>query len=171
MRKTTKRQLPALGMETSPSALDRPAIVHMPIASIIPDPSNPRKHSRQQIRAIARSIEKFGFVTPIGVDRENKIVFGHGRLEAARLCGHKDVPVVRLDHLTEEQAKALMLADNKLAKARAGIEGKLAIVLKELSDRTSTSRSRSTGFETPEIDRLLRISRPAGRVDGGGGRI
>jgi ParB/RepB/Spo0J family partition protein len=120
MRKTTKRRPPALRAEASPTAY-RSAIVYLPIASIIPDPNNPRKHSRQQIRAIARSIEKFGFVVPIGVDRNNKVVFGHGRLEAAQLRGLKEVPVVRLDHLTEQQAKALMLADNSWRSARAGI--------------------------------------------------
>jgi ParB/RepB/Spo0J family partition protein len=120
MLKTTKRRPPALRAEASPTAY-RSAIVYLPIASIIPDPNNPRKHSRQQIRAIARSIEKFGFVVPIGVDRNNKVVFGHGRLEAAQLRGLKEVPVVRLDHLTEQQAKALMLADNSWRSARAGI--------------------------------------------------
>jgi ParB-like chromosome segregation protein Spo0J len=132
MRKTTRQQLPELGMATSPSALERLAIIHIPIDSIIPNPSNPRKHSRQQLRAIARSIERFGFAAPIGVYRESKIIFGHGSLEAARLCGHKDVPVVRLNHLTDEQAKALMLADNKLTEGSRWDERQLAVVLKDL---------------------------------------
>ena len=159
MRKTTKRRPPALRAEASPTAY-RSAIVHLPIASIIPDPNNPRKHSRQQIRAIARSIEKFGFVVPIGVDRNNKVVFGHGRLEAARLRGLKEAPVVRLDHLTEEQAKALMLADNKLAERSSWDHGKLAIVLKELSDTTLDFEIETTGFETPEIDLLIQSLDP-----------
>ena len=132
MRKTTRQQLPELGMATSPSALERLAIIHIPIDSIIPNPSTPRKHSRQQLRAIARSIERFGFAAPIGVYRESKIIFGHGSLEAARLCGHKDVPVVRLNHLTDEQAKALMLADNKLTEGSRWDERQLAVVLKDL---------------------------------------
>ena len=159
MRKTTGRQLSGLGMATSPSALERLAIIHMPIDSIIPNPSNPRKHSRQQLRAIARSIEKFGFTAPIGVDRENKIIFGHGRLEAARLCGHKDVPVVRLEHLTEEQAKALMLADNKLTEGSTWDERQLAVVLNELKIELNFEIE-VPGFEPPEIDRLLRALDP-----------
>jgi DNA modification methylase len=159
MRKTTGRQLSGLGMATSPSALERLAIIHMPIESIIPNPSNPRKHSRQQLRAIARSIEKFGFTAPIGVDRENKIIFGHGRLEAARLCGHKDVPVVRLKHLTEEQAKALMLADNKLTEGSSWDERQLAVVLNELKIELNFEIE-VPGFEPPEIDRLLRALDP-----------
>jgi ParB/RepB/Spo0J family partition protein len=159
MRKTTRQQPSGLGMATSPSALERLAIIHMPIDSIIPNPSNPRKHSPQQLRAIARSIEKFGFATPIGVDRENKIIFGHGRLEAARLCGHKDVPVVRLKHLTEEQAKALMLADNKLTEGSRWDERQLAVVLNDLKIELNFEIE-VPGFEPPEIDRLLRTLDP-----------
>jgi len=73
---------------------------------LIPDPDNPRKHGRAQIRAIARSIEAFGFNAPILVDKNNKIVAGHGRYEAAMLVGFDRVPVILLDHLTQTQARA-----------------------------------------------------------------
>ena len=159
MRKTTRQQPSGLGIASTSSTLERLAIIHMPINSIIPNPSNPRKHSRQQLHAIARSIEKFGFATPIGVDRENKIIFGHGRLEAARLCGHKDVPVVRLRHLTEEQAKTLMLADNKLTEGSRWDERQLAVVLKDLTIELNFEIE-IPGFEPPEIDQLLRILDP-----------
>jgi ParB/RepB/Spo0J family partition protein len=81
-----------------------------------PDPRNPRKHSRIQVRAIARSIDAFGFNAPILVDKRNQIVAGHGRYEAAKLLGLKIIPVISLDHLTEAQARAYLLADNKLAE-------------------------------------------------------
>ena len=84
------------------------------IGDLIPDPHNPRKHGRAQIDAIARSIESFGFNAPILVDKNNKIVAGHGRYEAAQLLGIDKVPVILLDHLTPTQAKAYLLADNKL---------------------------------------------------------
>jgi ParB-like nuclease domain len=158
MRKMTRQQHP-IDATTSRTALNRLAIIHTPIDSIIPNPSNPRKHSRLQLRAIARSIEKFGFTSPIGIDRENKIIFGHGRLEAARLCGHKDVPVVHLDHLTEEQAKALMLADNKLNEGSSWDERQLAVVLKDLKIELNFEIE-VPGFEPPEIDRLLRTLDP-----------
>jgi ParB-like chromosome segregation protein Spo0J len=83
------------------------------ISDLVPAVHNPRKHSRAQIRAIARSIQAFGFNAPILVDRNRKIVADHGRYEAAKLIGLTQVPVVFLDHLTEVQAKAYMLADNK----------------------------------------------------------
>jgi ParB-like chromosome segregation protein Spo0J len=69
-----------------PTATDvatRRQILLVAIGDLIPDPHNPRKHSRAQVRAIARSIEAFGFNAPILVDKNNKIVAGHGRHEAA----------------------------------------------------------------------------------------
>src|SRR6266436_10061459 len=104
------------------------------IGDLIPDPDNPRKHGRAQISAIAKSIEAFGFNAPILVDKNNKIVAGHGRYEAATLLGIDKVPVILLDHLTPNQAKAYMLADNQLTDRSTFDDNKLAIQLKELSD-------------------------------------
>ena len=87
-----------------------------PIGALRADPGNPRKHSRIQVRAIARSIDAFGFNAPILVDKRNQIVAGHGRYEAAQFLGLENIPVIRLDHLTETQARAYLLADNKLAE-------------------------------------------------------
>ena len=85
------------------------------IDEVVPNPRNPRKHLRVQIRKLADSIDTFGFNAPILVDRHGNIIAGHGRYEAARLLGLKKVPVICLDHLTETQARAYMLADNKLS--------------------------------------------------------
>jgi ParB/RepB/Spo0J family partition protein len=73
------------------------------------DPSNARKHSRTQIRDIAKSIKAFGFAAPVLVDRNRKILAGHGRYEAAKLLGLTEIPVIFLDHLTDAQAKAYTL--------------------------------------------------------------
>src|ERR1700721_29611 len=78
------------------------------------NPSNARKHSRPQIRDIAKSIKAFGFAAPVLVDRNRKILAGHGRFEAAKLLGLTEIPVIFLDHLTDAQAKAYALADNRL---------------------------------------------------------
>src|ERR1700679_2315013 len=125
------------------------------IGDLVPDPQNPRKHSRAQISAIARSIEAFGFNAPILVDRNNKIVAGHGRYEAAKLLGIDKVPFISLDHLTETQARAYLLADNKLSDRSTWDDSKLAIQLKELSDLVLDFDIEAIGFEPPEID--LRI--------------
>src|ERR1700736_5727287 len=112
----------------------RGQILFVAIGALIPDPDNPRKHGRAQISAIARSIEAFGFNAPILVDKNNKIVAGHGRYEAAKLLGLDKVPIVSLSHLTENQARAYLLADNKLTDRSTWDDNKLAIQLKDLSD-------------------------------------
>src|ERR1700684_2928518 len=98
----------------------RRQISFVAIGDLIPDPDNPRKHGRAQISAIAKSIEAFGFNAPILIDKNNKIVAGHGRYEAALLLGIDKVPVVLLDHLTPTQARAYLLADNKLTDRPRG---------------------------------------------------
>ena len=112
----------------------RAAIAYAPVSSLVPDPLNPRIHSRQQVRAIARSIEAFGFNAPILVDSGDRIVAGHGRLEAAKLLGLPEVPIVRLEHLSEPQAKAYLIADNKLTDRSSWNDAQLALRLKELHE-------------------------------------
>src|SRR5271156_963309 len=104
------------------------------ISELVPDPQNPRKHSRHQVRAIAKSIEAFGFNAPILIDRNRQIVAGHGRYEAAKLLGLSQAPVIFLDHLTETQAKAYRLADNKMTDRSKRDDAQVAAQLKELSE-------------------------------------
>jgi DNA modification methylase len=131
------------------------------ISEIIPAPHNARKHSRQQVRAIARSIEAFGFNAPILIDRNRQIVAGHGRHEAAKLLGLVQVPVVFLDHLTETQAKAYRLADNKLTDRSSWDDAKVAAQLKELSELVLDFDIEAIGFELPELDvRIQSLDNP-----------
>ena len=118
----------------SPPVAQRSVVTYSPLGSIAADPNNPRRHAREQIAAIAHSIEAFGFNAPILVDKDNRVVAGHGRLEAAKPLGLAEAPVIRLEHLTPQQAKAYMLADNKLTDRSSWDDRKVAIVLKELSD-------------------------------------
>ncbi len=141
-------------------ATRRAIVSYLPIGSIVPDPSNPRKHSLKQIRAIANSIEAFGFNAPILVANGNRVVAGHGRLEAGRLLGLAEVPVICLEHLSEQQAKAYMLADNKLTDRSSWDGGQLANVLKELSDIALDFKIEATGFEAPEIDLRIQSLEP-----------
>jgi DNA modification methylase len=142
-------------ISTATDVATRRQLLFVAIGDLIPDHHNPRKHGRAQISAIARSIESFGFNAPILVDKNNKIVAGHGRYEAAMLLGIDKVPVILLDHLTPTQAKAYLLADNKLTDRSTWDEPKLAIQLKELSDLVLDFDIEAIGFEPPEID--LRI--------------
>ena len=85
------------------------------IGALIPFARNSRTHSDEQVAQIAASIREFGWTNPILVDGDNGIIAGHGRLAAARKLGITEVPVVVLDHLTDAQKRALVIADNKLA--------------------------------------------------------
>src|SRR5262245_12683389 len=77
---------------------------------------NPRTHASKQINQIAASIKEFGFISPILIDGDGRIIAGHGRVEAAKLIGMSDVPTVRVDHLTPAQIRAYVIADNRLAE-------------------------------------------------------
>jgi ParB-like chromosome segregation protein Spo0J len=75
---------------------------------------NPRTHSKKQIHQIAASIQEFGFNNPVLVDSENRIIAGHGRMDAAKLLGLQEVPTIVLGHLTEGQREGFLIADNKI---------------------------------------------------------
>ena len=92
------------------------SIVDRSIDQLKPYTRNARTHSKQQIRQIADSIQAFGFTNPILVDKQNTIVAGHGRWCAAALLGMNHVPTICLERLTEDQIRAYILADNKLAE-------------------------------------------------------
>jgi len=90
---------------------------------------NAKKHTKKQIEQVAASIKKFGFNQPIVVDKNNVVIVGHGRLEAAKLLGLKEVPTLTVE-LTEEQAKAYRLADNKLNES----DWDMGLVIEELKE-------------------------------------
>ena len=85
-------------------------------ANLIPYANNAKVHSEEQVTKIASSIKEFGFVNPIIIDGDNGVIAGHGRLMAAKKLGLDDVPVLEVDHLTEAQRKAYILADNRLGE-------------------------------------------------------
>ena len=91
------------------------AIEYESVEALLPYVANSRTHSDAQVAQIAASIKEFGWTNPILIDGENTIIAGHGRLLAARKLGMADVPVIRLDHLTKAQQRALVIADNQLA--------------------------------------------------------
>src|SRR2546429_4690816 len=91
-------------------------IVYRRIEDLKSDPTNPRRHSKKQIRQIAESIKVFGFNVPILIDRHGNIIAGHGRWLACRDLGFTEVPTLCLDHLTLAQARAFMIADNRLTE-------------------------------------------------------
>src|SRR5437763_8695129 len=94
-------------------------IIYRRIQELVPDPTNPRRHSKKQIRQIANSIETFGFNVPVLVDAVLNVISGHGRLLACRELGWTEVPTVCLDHLTTAQAQAFMIAEEARKETRS----------------------------------------------------
>jgi DNA modification methylase len=126
---------------------------YLRLDSLKPYAKNARTHSRKQVKQIAESIRSFGFTNPILIDNANTILAGHGRVEAARLLGLGEVPCVRLEHMTAEQKRAYVLADNKLALNAGWDEEILAEELKSLLEVDFDVEL--TGFTIPEIDSLV----------------
>src|SRR5947209_1435846 len=89
-------------------------VEYKPIAELRPYPRNARVHSPKQIHQIAAAIDQFGFNNPVAIDSFGTIICGHGRVEAAKLLGRDRVPTIRLDHLTDAQKRAYVIADNRL---------------------------------------------------------
>ncbi len=126
------------------------------ISALRPYPKNARTHSPKQIRQIAKSIQEFGFTNPVLIDKDNCILAGHGRVEAAKLAGLTEVPAVVIRHLTPAQKKAYILADNRLAELSGWNKDILKIELEELQSIEDGDFDLTlTGFDTPEIDVLL----------------
>lgn len=126
-----------------------------PIGSLKPDPTNARSHSKRQIKQIAVSIEAFGFNVPLLVDRYGVIISGQGRWEAMNFLGRSHAPVIRLEHLTPEQARAFAIADNRLSDTSTWNDRQLAEHFKSLAAIELDFSLEATGFSMGEID--LRI--------------
>ena len=139
--------------------VDTRRVEHVPTAALQPQATNARTHSRAQIRQIARSIERFGFNNPILVDQRNNIIAGHGRVEACKLLGYEKVPTLRIDHLSEEEKRAYIIADNKLAEKAGWDRDILAIEFQGLIDLGFDVEL--TGFDVPEIEMILDAAEPS----------
>ena len=127
----------------------------LPIHQLRPWPRNARTHSRKQIRQIVESIRRFGFTNPVLIDGENRILAGHGRVEAARELGMTSVPCLLVDHMSAAEKRAYVLADNKLALNAGWDEELLALELKELMEAEIGFDIGVTGFTIAEVDQLM----------------
>jgi DNA modification methylase len=137
-------------------------VTYRRIEELKPDPANPRRHSKKQTRQIVESIKAFGFNVPILIDRHGNIISGHGRWLACRDLGFTEVPTLRLDHLTPAQARAFMIADNRLTEIAVWDDQLLAQQLKELTLVGLDFDIEVTGFEMGEIDlRIASLDDPA----------
>jgi len=150
----------------APGLAPRMSIIYRAIDQLKPDPANPHRHSTKQIRQIANSISVFDFNVPILIDRQDNIIAGHGRLLACRELGMTEVPTLCLDHLTRAQARAFMIAENKLVENADWDDQLLAQQLKELSLIGLDFSLELTGFEMGEIDlRIQSLEEVGDQVD------
>lgn len=119
------------------------------VTELTANPRNARTHSKDQIKKIAASIKEFGFIAPAIIDKDGVLVAGHGRLEAAKKLKMDAIPCVIADHLTPEQLRAYMLADNRIQLDGGWDEEILKIELSELTELDFDLSF--TGFESHEI--------------------
>jgi DNA modification methylase len=141
-------------------SINRSQIEIRPVADLKPALRNARTHPKEQIKEIARSLERFGFCNPVLIQDDGTIVAGHGRVEAAKLLGITEVPTLRLSHLTSSQIRAYALADNRLAEKAGWDREILAIELQGLIDLDFDVEI--TGFSMSAIDQLLPTNVEAG---------
>jgi ParB-like chromosome segregation protein Spo0J len=145
-RKTEGQEIGTTQKNSSKTRIEL-GIVYRRIDDLKPDPANPRCHTRKQVRQIAESIKAFGFNVPILIDRYGNIIAGHGRWLAGREFGITEVPTLCLDHLTPAQARAFMIADNRLAEIAIWDDRLLAQQFKDLSVLGLDFSIEVTGFE------------------------
>lgn len=128
-------------------------IVYKNIDELLPYINNARTHDEMQINQIASSIKEFGFNSPIAIDNDNMILCGHGRLLGAKKLGLKEVPTVCLSHLTPQEKKAYILADNKIALNSGWDVNLLKLEFEEL--KSVDFDLSLTGFSDNEINDLF----------------
>ena len=131
------------------------------IVELTLDPTNPRVHSPHQVRQIARSMEAFGFIVPVLIDGQDRVIAGHGRVLAARKLGLRDVPTICLAHLTETQRRAFQIADNRLTENATWDKRLLGVQLKALAEVNLEFSLEVTGFAMAEIDLAIEGMAPA----------
>lgn len=120
------------------------------IEKLIPYKNNARTHSDEQIEKIAKSMKEFGFINPVLVDGNLNVIAGHGRILGAKKLGMKEVPCLFIEDLTEEQKRAYIIADNRLAEDAGWDKELLKIELEDLKNMNFDITL--TGFELEDFD-------------------
>ena len=128
-------------------------VEYRPIEALIPFARNPRTHSDEQVEQIAASIKEFGFTNPILIDSKQGIIAGHGRFAAAKELGMDKVPCIDLSHLTEEQKRSYLIADNKLALNAGWNEELLRLELTDLKEMGANLEL--VGFDAMELADIM----------------
>ncbi len=130
-------------------------ITYRRIGDLQPRAGNPRTHNQKQIDQIARSIQRFGFASPVLIDKDDGVVAGHGRIAAAKQLGLTEAPTVCLADMSEADVRAYVIADNRLAENAGWDRNLLGVEFQYLADLDVDFDLCLTGFELPEIDAIL----------------
>lgn len=130
-------------------------IVQRKLADLLPYAKNYRKHTDEQVSAIAASIEAIGFRFPVAIDERGEIIAGHGRVLAAKKLRMVEVPCILHEDLTEEQKRALRIADNRLAELAGNDKSTLAQELSELAEAGFDLSA--TGYSDKDLEDLLSV--------------
>jgi hypothetical protein len=128
-------------------------------ADLVPYTNNSRLHDETQLGQLVASINEFGFTNPVLLDGANGIIAGHGRVMAANVLGLETVPTIELEHLTDEQKAAYVIADNKLAQNAKWDDEILRLELQSLSDVDYDLSI--LGFDEASLSRLLDVAETA----------
>src|SRR6516164_2803902 len=129
------------------------AIENVPINDLRRYQNNPRLHPKSQVDKLARAIDEFGFLIPVLIDSQNKVLAGHARLEAADKLSLPSVPCIRASHLTESQKRTFIILDNRLTEEAKWDFRLLAKEIEFLQDEGIDLTT--TGFEIPEIEMIF----------------
>ena len=135
-------------------------IEYVPTDSISPYPNNAKLHPAEQIEQIKDSIEKFGFKDPIAIWKDNVIIEGHGRLIAALELGIKEVPIIRLDDLSDQDRRAYMLVHNKLTMNSGFDSEVLDLELESIDLDMEQFGFMSIDFDASVLDDLFEDAEP-----------
>ncbi len=130
-------------------------IEEMPISQLKRSARSPRVHPDKQIVMLARSIDTFGFLVPCVIDETNQLLSGEARVKAAQRLGMKKIPVIRIQHLSDAEKRAFIIADTKLAELGSWDPEVLRSELQFFTDLGIDFDFSVLGFETPEIDIIL----------------
>lgn len=143
-----------MGRQKKNSAYEMAKKIQMvDVDALTPYIKNARTHSDEQIDQIAASITEFGFTNPILTDKVSGVIAGHGRLMAAKRLGLEKVPTICLDHLDENQKRAYIIADNKIAENAGWDMETLAKEVQELHDEEFDLDL--LGFNEEELTKML----------------
>lgn len=143
----------AISKRVSHKRAELPRLELVPTRALKPNPRNARRHPKRQIEHLKRSIDRFGFTAPIIIDPNSMILAGHARVAAALELGLREVPVLRIEHFSEVEKCAYMIADNRIAEIA---EWDREILVAELQSLTELDFDvELTGFSTGEIDLMI----------------